>query len=78
MQRERKKTNLEALVLKDLLDGNILTILGPTDEPCLEDDTKRAISDDLAASVGDFFLVTRLAVGCDHSCNLVGVVDCFG
>jgi hypothetical protein len=50
-QEKTWKTNLEAFVLQHLLDCNILPFLRGTDEFRLENDTKRAIADDLAVGV---------------------------
>jgi len=45
------QTNLEAFVLQHLLDCDILPILWGADEFRLENNTKRAVADDLAVGV---------------------------
>lgn len=62
MAKRGKSTNLEPLVLQDLLDRDLSTILRPADEFCLEDDAKGAVSYDLAVCVRDFCVVARLSV----------------
>lgn len=71
----RKGTNLEPLVLENLLDGNIVTRFRLRDELCLEDDTEGAISDDLTVGVGDVRVLASLSVGCDDFDDLPRVVD---
>lgn len=54
-----RNTHLEALVLKNSLDGGILTTgrqLG------LEDDTKGAVADNLALRIGEVLVVAGQAV----------------
>lgn len=67
--------HLEAFVLEDFLDGDVITFLGSPDELCLENDTEGTVSNDLAIGVGDLFLVTGPTVGGDDFHDLVGVVD---
>ena len=67
--------HLESLVLQDLLDGNILTIIRARDELCLEDDAEGAVSDDLAVGVGDVTELAGLSVGGLDLDDLAGVVD---
>lgn len=75
-KRKRKgETNLEALVLENFLDGDVITISRTADEPCLKDDAEGAIAYDFAVCVGDFFLVACSAIGGDYSNDLVRVVD---
>ena len=57
-----KRTNLEPLVLQDLFDRDLSTILGPTDELGLVDDSKGTVSYDGAACVGDFSVVAGLSI----------------
>jgi len=70
-----KGTDLEALVLQDLLDSNILALLWRADDFCLKDDSKGAIADHLAVCVDEVSLVSGLAVGGNNFDDLVWVVD---
>lgn len=70
-----RKTDLEPLVLQDLLDGNIVTGFCLRDELCLEDDTEGAVSDDFAVCIGNVHCVARLSFGGDDFDDLPGVVD---
>lgn len=67
-------TDLKSLVLKHFFDRDIILGPGRACEPCLEYDTKRAISDDFAVGVGDLFLFARPITG-DYFDDLVWVVD---
>jgi hypothetical protein len=72
------KTDLETLVLQDLLDSNVLHRLGDTKLSRLEDDTKRAIPDDFAVGVFDFGLLSAHAVGREHGDDALGIiVECW-
>ena len=57
-----RKTNLESLILKDLLDRNICVVIRTACEFRLEDDSERAISDDLAVRIGNVSGVTRFPI----------------
>lgn len=67
-------TDLESLVLKDLLDRNVVLASVGACEAGLEDNTKGAISNDFAVGVGDIFLLA-IAVACDDFDDFGGVVD---
>jgi hypothetical protein len=66
--------HLEALVLEDLLDRNILELTGSTEELGLEDDTEGAVTDHLAVRVRELLRFARLAIRSDDLDDLVGVV----
>lgn len=70
-----KKSDLEPLVLQNLLDCNIVAILRCSDKPGLEHDTKGTVADDFAVGVGDLSGLGRLAVGSNNFHDFVGVVD---
>jgi hypothetical protein len=59
-------TDLKALILENLLDSNILFLLGYIEETGGKYDAKRAIANDLAVCVRDLLLFARLAVGSDN------------
>lgn len=67
-------TDLESLVLEHFFDRDIIVGVGRACEPCLEHDTKGAISYDFAVGVGDLFLFARPITG-DYFDDLVWVVD---
>lgn len=48
--KEEIKTDLEPLVLQDLLDGDVVVLLG-TNEPGLEYDTERTVANDFTVRV---------------------------
>lgn len=50
---------LEALILKNLLDGSIITV---TDKPCLKHDSKGSVANHLAVGVGKFERLSGLAL----------------
>lgn len=56
------RTDLESLVLQDLLDGNVSRGHVSLEELCLEDDAEGAIADDFAVCVDEITLVAALAV----------------
>ena len=58
-------TNLEALILEDLLDSNILIVLGHVEEAGSKYDAKGAIAYNLAVCVRDLLLFAGLSVGSD-------------
>ena len=58
-------TDLEALVLKNLLDGNVLFFLRYIKEAGGKYNAKGAIANDLAVCVRDLLLFAGLAVGSD-------------
>lgn len=70
-------TDLEPLVLEDLLDRNVVFAPAGACEAGLEDDTKGAISNDFAVGVRDVFLLA-IAVACDDLDDLGRVVDGWG
>ena len=74
----KKGTNLEAFVLEDFLDGDVITFMCTSDETGLEDNAKGAVSDDLAVGIGQVLLVTRLSVRSNDLDVLVGVFDGYG
>jgi len=63
--RDEETTDLEALILEDLLDSNILFVLGHVEEAGSKYDAKGAIAYDFAVCVRDLLLVAGLAVGSD-------------
>ena len=67
--------NLEPLILEDLLNGNVGTILRTAGEFGLKYDTKGAISDDFAVSISDFPRFTGLSIRSDDFYNLAGIID---
>lgn len=70
----RAMTDLEALVLQDLLDRNILQRLGNVQLPRLEYDTKRAIPNDFAVGILDLGLLSRDTIGREYRHDTLGVV----
>jgi hypothetical protein len=64
-RRDRETTDLEALVLENLLDSNLLFVLGHVEETGGKYDAKGAIANDLAVCVRDLLLFAGLAVGGD-------------
>ena len=58
-------TDLEAFILKDLLDSNFVFLLGYVEEAGGKYDAKGAIANDLAVCVRDLLLFAGLAVGSD-------------
>jgi hypothetical protein len=68
------ETDFEALVLEDLLDGNVFTVAA-IEKLCLEDDTEGSVADDFAVGVGDVFGLSGLSVGGNDFDYLVGLVD---
>jgi len=58
-------TDLEALVLKNLLNSNFLFLLRYVEEAGGKYDAKGAIANDLAVCVRDLLLFAGLAVGSD-------------
>ena len=64
--KERSRdANLEAFVLEDLLDSNILFVLGHVEETGSKYDAKGAIANDLAVCIRDLLLVAGLSVRSD-------------
>ena len=61
----RETTDLEALILEDLLDCNILIVLGHVEEAGSKYDAKGAIANDFAVCVRDLLLLAGFAVGSD-------------
>lgn len=57
-----RDANLKALVLEDLLDSNLLFVLGHVEEAGGKYDAKGAIANDLAVCVRNLLLFARLAV----------------
>jgi hypothetical protein len=62
MTEGSKEANLKAFVLEDLLDSNLLFVLGHVEEAGGKYDAKGAIADDLAVCVRDLLLFAGLAV----------------
>jgi len=75
MNQKTKRTHLETLVLKDLLDGNILGFLWLAYQFGLKNDAERAVSDDLAVCVGDLSLFVCFAIRGDDADDPMGVID---
>ena len=72
--RDRGDTHLEPLVLQHLLDRDVwVTLL--LEESRLEDDTKGAVSYDLAIGIGEILLVSRFAVRGDDLDDLAGIIN---
>jgi hypothetical protein len=67
-------TDLEALVLENFLDSDVLILLGYVEEAGGEYDAEGAIANDLAVCVRDLLLFTRLAVGSDDLDYSRGVI----
>lgn len=67
--------NLEPLILENLLDCYILPVFGATNHPGLEDDAERAVADDFAIGVGDFFCFGCFAIRGDDLDDFVRIVD---
>lgn len=67
--------HLEPLVLQNLLDGNILAILWCGNNPCLENNTEGAITDDFAMAVGYLPMITCFAIGSNDLDDFRGIVD---
>ena len=72
---EHEAADLEPLVLQDLLDGNVLLVLGGGEELGLEDDTKGAVANDLAVGVGKLPCLAGLAIRGNYTDDFVRVVD---
>ena len=68
-------THLESLILQDLLDGNIISVVVFGDKFGLKDDAKRAITDNFTVRVRDVTSVARLAIRGDDFDHLSGIVD---
>ena len=75
MNQKTKRTHLETLVLKDLLDGNILRFLWLAYQLSLKNDAERAVPNDLAISVGDLSLFVCFAIRSDDTDDPMGVID---
>ncbi len=67
--------DLETLVLQNLLDGDVLLVLGHGKELGLEDDAEGAVSGDLAVAVRELAGFAGLAIGGNDLDDLVRVVD---
>ena len=70
----RRKTDLEPLVLQDLLDRDI-TIGSIVKQPRLEHDTEGAVSDDFAVCVSEISLVACFTVGSHDLDDFTRIVD---
>ena len=68
-------THLESLILQDLLDGYIISVVMFGDKFGLKDDAKRAITDNFTVRVRDVTSVARLAIRGDDFDHLPGIVD---
>jgi hypothetical protein len=67
----KKKDHLEALVLQNFLNRNIVALF----HSGLEDNAKRTVADDFTVAVRDLACLARLAVRGDDLDDLVRVVD---
>lgn len=63
---ETRRTHLEAFVLQDFLDGNVLLVFGDAEELGLEDDAKGTVPDDFAIGILDVPRVATLSIGRDN------------
>ena len=73
-RRDEERTDLEALILENLLDSNVLFVLGHVEETSGKYDAKGAIAYDFAVCVRDLLLVAGLSVGSDDLDYPCGVV----
>ena len=73
--KRAKKTNLESFVLQDLFDGYILLFFWNIQELGSKNNTKGAVSDDLAVGIGDFSLLAALAVRGDDLDDFARIID---
>lgn len=78
MMEQARRTDLEPLVLQDLLDCNVVGGDVFLEKFCLEDDTEGAIADDFAVGVNEVALVAGLAVRGNNLDDLAGIVDGYG
>lgn len=69
-----QRAYLEAFILENLLDGNLLFFLGHVEETSGKDDTKRAIANDLAVGILDLLCLARLAIASDDLYYFIWVV----
>jgi hypothetical protein len=65
---------LEALILENLLDGNLLFLLGHVEKASGKDDAKGAIAYDLAIGILNLLCLTRLSIASDDLDYFVWVV----
>jgi hypothetical protein len=70
----RCETDLEALILENLLDGNLLFLLGHVEKASGKDDAKGAIAYDLAIGILNLLCLTRLSIASDDLDYFVWVV----
>lgn len=73
-----ERAHLEPLILQNLLDGDILAILWCRNNPCLEDDTEGAITDDFAMAIRYLPMITCFTIGSNDLDDFRGIVNSYG
>jgi hypothetical protein len=68
------ETYLEAFILENLLDRNLLFFLGHVEKASGEDDAKGAIAYDLAIGILNLLCLTRLSIASDDLYYFIWVV----